>query len=79
MATPHVTGAIGYLYSVASPDFLMLAQVDPAAAALEMKTALILSATARPSMKAQNQSGGILNLFTAATEMANYVAYTVSN
>ncbi len=78
MATPHVTGAIGYLYSVASKDFLMLAETDPAAAALEMKTALILTVTTRDSMKSQSQSGGILNLFNAATELSNYVAYSVS-
>lgn len=78
MATPHVTGTVGYLYSVASKDFLALSQQDPGAAALAVKAAMIKTVTARPSMKAQMVSGGILNLFGASTELANYVAQPVS-
>lgn len=74
MATPHVTGAVGYLYSVASPDFLALAQKDPAKAALEMKDYMLLTVTGRDSMKGKSVSGGILNLFKASTELYNYGA-----
>jgi subtilisin family serine protease len=78
MATPHVTGAVGYLYSVASVDFLDLSKNDPGAAALAVKTAMMNTVTQRPSMKKQSMSGGILNLFSSSTELANYVAQPVS-
>lgn len=78
MATPHVTGSVGYLYSVASQDLLILAELDPGAAALEVKKALLNTVTKRPTMKDRIASGGILNLFNAATEMNNFVAHPVS-
>jgi subtilisin family serine protease len=74
MATPHVTGSVGYLYSVASLDFLELAQKDPARAAVEMKEYMLLTVSERPSMKGKNVSGGIMNLFNASTELANFTA-----
>lgn len=72
MATPHVTGAVGYLYSVASPKFLEVAEKNPARAALAMKAAILDTVTQRQSLKYKTVSGGILNLFNASTKMANY-------
>lgn len=78
MATPHVTGTVGYLYSVASQDFLTLSQQNPAAGALVIKQAIVKTVTPRESMKTGSVSGGILNLFNASTEMANFVAQSTS-
>ncbi len=73
MATPHVTGAVGYLYSAASPAFINDYIANPAAAALAIKSTILKTVTVRESMKKQTASSGILNLFTASQEMANYV------
>lgn len=78
MATPHVTGSVGYLYSVASPAFLSLAQEHPGQAALAIKEAMLKSVTVRPNIKNLCASGGILNLFAASTQMVNFTAQTYS-
>lgn len=77
MATPHVTGAVGYLYSVASAAFANRALSDPKGAALDAKNILVTSVVAKESMKTQSVSGGILNLYNAADKAANYVSATV--
>lgn len=76
MATPHVTGSIGYLYSAASQAFINAYTANPKAGALAIKAALIKTVTARPNMADNTVSGGILNLFAASQEVANYVQIT---
>jgi subtilisin family serine protease len=72
MATPHVTGAVGYLYSAASPGFINDYMANPKAGALAIKAAILKNVTARPSMADITASGGILNLFTAAQDVSTY-------
>ncbi len=66
MATPHVTGAIGLLHSLASADFARAAQADPAGSALKLKTAILSSVDPLPSLQGKTVSGGRLNLIKAA-------------
>lgn len=73
MATPHVTGSVGFLYSAASQSFIEDAMVNPGAAALKIKDIMLKTVTTRSSMNGQSVSGGILNLFAASQEAADYV------
>jgi subtilisin family serine protease len=72
MASPHVAGSIGFLYSVASNDFLELVDKDPAKAALEVKRVLLGTTDALPSLQGVTVSGGRLNLAHAARAMSLY-------
>jgi subtilisin family serine protease len=74
MATPHVTGAIAFLHSVASADFQSLTHSDPGQSALTLKDLLLKSVDAIPSLTGKTVSGGRLNLATAAKAIANYRA-----
>lgn len=66
-STPHVAGAVGYLHSLATADFQARVLADPGATALEIKEALLLTATSTPSLKTQTAAGGVLNLHAAST------------
>lgn len=72
MATPHVAGAIGLLYSVGSARFNELAKADPAKAAREVKSILMSSTDALDSLKDKTVSGGRLNLKKAAEAISRY-------
>lgn len=66
-STPHVAGAVGYLHSVASSEFQARALDRPAASALEIKEALLLTVTPTSSLHSATASGGVLNLHAAST------------
>ncbi len=66
-STPHVAGAVGYLHSVASAEFLSTMLIQPGATALAIKEALLLNVTPTPSLKSATASGGVLNLHAAST------------
>ena len=72
MATPHVTGSVGFLYSVANVAFIDKSLANPGEAALEVKEALLRTVTARPDLKNETVSGGILNLAAASRVLATY-------
>jgi subtilisin family serine protease len=72
MATPHVTGSIALLHSVASSDFHQLVQTDPGQAALALKDLLLKNVDPLPSLAGKTVSGGRLNLANAAKAIANY-------
>jgi subtilisin family serine protease len=72
MATPHVTGAIGYLYSAASASLMNKVVSSPGAGALAMKEILLNSVSRRKDHTGVTVSGGILNLNAAADAAANY-------
>lgn len=64
-ATPHVTGAIGLMYSLPCKEFIKHAKQHPAATALLVKK-LILNGTDKiPSLDGKTLSGGRLNLFNS--------------
>ena len=68
MATPHVAGAIPYLFSVASPAFLAHHAANPGDAAQEMKRMILENVDILPTLSSVTVSGGRLNLFKAAEE-----------
>jgi subtilisin family serine protease len=72
MATPHVTGAIAFLHSVASQKFDDLAASDPAAAARALKQILLDNVDVIPDLESVTVSGGRLNLDKAARAIAAY-------
>lgn len=73
MATPHVAGAIGLMYSAASADFIAFSKKDPAAAALVVKDILLKTTDANATLAGRTQSGGRLNLGNAVKAMSQYV------
>ena len=78
MATPQVTGAIALLHSVASPEFALFRDADPAAAALEIKRILIDTVDVRPTLDGFTVSGGRMNLEAAADEAVAFGAAGVN-
>ncbi|MEM9381790.1 MAG: S8 family serine peptidase [Planctomycetota bacterium] len=72
MATPQVTGAVALLHSVASTEFGLLRNADPAAAALEIKRILIETVEVQPTLNGFTVSGGRMNLDRAATEISEF-------
>jgi len=65
MATPHVAGAIAFLYSVGSMELAKLTKSDPAKAALAVKAMLLNTVDSLPSLEGKTVSGGRLNLARA--------------
>lgn len=68
-ATPHVTGAIGLLYSAPCNSLIQLAKSDPAAASLLVKNAILNGAESNESLNGITVTGGRLNLNTALLEL----------
>ncbi len=65
-SAPHVAGAIAYLHSVAALNFNKHYIKDPAAGALELKSAMLSTVTPISAMSGLTRSGGILNLLEAS-------------
>ena len=61
-AAPHVTGAIGLLYSLPGSDFCDVAKISPTEAIKRIKTALLSGVTPLPSLEDRTVSGGRLDL-----------------
>jgi len=61
-ATPHVTGTIALLYSLACPGFIDLAKADPGAAALLAKEVILLGVDPNESLAGITVTGGRLNV-----------------
>lgn len=61
-AAPHVTGAIGLLYSAPCTGFAELAKRDPSQAASLMKDFILKGTAAIPSLDGKTVSGGRLNI-----------------
>lgn len=72
MAAPHVAGAIAFLHSVGSTDFQNLRDADPAAAAREVKAAILDNVDVKPSLTNITVSDGRLNLFKAANAINTF-------
>lgn len=64
-ATPHVTGAIGLLYSAPCPSLMTLVRSDPAAAALWMRDVILGGVDVRPALTNLTATGGRLNVFNS--------------
>ena len=78
MATPQVTGAVAVLHSVGGPSFAALRTSDPAAAALEIKNALLSTVDVVPTLDGFTVSGGRMNLRAAADVIAGFDGGAVS-
>ena len=72
MATPHVTGAVAFLHSVASPAFQSFFQTTPDLAALTLKEILLQNVDVIPSMNGKTVSDGRLNLEQAALAISQW-------
>lgn len=73
MSTPHVAGAIGYLHTMASARFNnKYLSGDRAAAALDIKNAILQTVSSSDALSRQTQAGGILNLSRASTALSNF-------
>jgi hypothetical protein len=77
MATPQVAGAIAFLHSVASSDFAALRLADPADAALVLKQIILDNVDVLPSLNGVTVSGGRLNLYKSAQDIAIWTDNTV--
>ncbi|MCC7505356.1 MAG: S8 family serine peptidase [Saprospiraceae bacterium] len=62
-AAPHVTGAVGLLYSSDCPELIALAKTNPSAAAFEVKMKLLENAAPNAALTGVTASNGRLNLF----------------
>ena len=74
MATPQVAGAISYLHSIASAEFVALRAANPSQAAVELKAVVLNSTDSLPSLVGKTVSGGRLNLFKAAQSISTWTA-----
>ena len=72
MSSPHVTGSIAFLHTVASREFCDAFMQDPAATALELKQIILDSVDELPSLVGTTVSGGRLNLARAAMAISHY-------
>jgi len=72
MATPHVTGSIALLHSLASKKFASFYQESPAEAAKELKRVLLASVDPISSLKDITVTEGRLNVFKAADAISKY-------
>ncbi len=69
MATPHVTGAIGFLSSIGHSGIQTAVRKEPAKFALYMKKVLMQTVSPSDDLKGKTVSGGILNLEKAAQKI----------
>jgi len=66
MATPHVAGAVAFMYSIAPPGLITAVKQRPDSVALQIKQAILDGVDAVPSLFGQTVTGGRLNLYQAA-------------
>lgn len=71
MASPHVAGAIAYMFSVASEEFMEAYHNDPAGMALVIKQYILDGVDPIPSLDGITVTGGRLNIYKAALQMMN--------
>ncbi len=69
MASPHVAGAVAYMFSVANADFMTAYHNDPAGMALVVKQYLLNGTDTVASLEGMTVTGGRLNIYKAATLM----------
>ncbi|MEN9001415.1 MAG: S8/S53 family peptidase, partial [Flavobacteriales bacterium] len=65
-ATPHVAGAVGFMYAVACTDFMNLYHTNPDSIALVVKDAILSRSDSNASLLGLTTSGKRLNLYKPA-------------
>jgi len=71
MASPHVAGAVAYMFSVASEEFMTAYHNDPAGMALVIRQYILDGVDPLPSLDGITVTGGRLNIYKAALQMMN--------
>jgi hypothetical protein len=66
MASPHVAGAVGYLFGIADEAFMQAYHDNPAVMALNIKQAILQGVDTLPSLTGKTVSNGRLNIYKAA-------------
>ena len=79
MATPHVAGAVGFMYSVAPLAWIQAYKLNPGAYALQVKQKIMLGVDPKPSLQNNTVSGGRLNLYNSAVLMQNITSVNPVN
>lgn len=78
MATPHVAGAIAFMYAVAPLAWIQQYKLSPGPYSLQVKQKIMLGVDIKPSM-VNTVSGGRLNLNNSALLMQNLTAINNEN
>lgn len=71
-ATPHVVGAIGFLYDIACAQTLKNLYSNPDQIALNIKSIILNNAQSTPDLRGKITSDGYIDLYASATEIKNY-------
>jgi subtilisin family serine protease len=79
MATPHVAGAVGFMFSVAPLSWIQSYKANPGPNALIVKQKILQGVDVKPSLQNITVSGGRLNLYNSALLMQNLVAVNNNN
>jgi hypothetical protein len=74
MATPHVAGAIAFMYSVVSSQWIQAYKNDPDSLSLVVKQKILQGVDPKPSLQNITVSGGRLNMHNSAILMQNLTA-----
>lgn len=72
MATPHVAGSIGLMYSAACSKFITDYKASPGALALQMRTYLLTGVDPITALATNTSSGGRLNVHKAVQNVQTY-------
>jgi serine protease len=79
MATPHVAGAIGFMYSVAPLAWIQAYKNSPGPYSLQVKDKIMQGVDPNASLQGKTVSGGRLNLYNSALLMQNLTAINNNN
>ncbi len=79
MATPHVAGAIAFMYSVAPLAWIQQYKLTPGPYSLQVKQKILQGVDPKPSMQGFTVSGGRLNLYNSAVLMQNFTGINSQN
>ena len=69
MATPHVTGAVAFMYAVADTSFMNFYENNPGDGALLIKEYILNGVDTLPTLVGKTVTGGRLNLYKSALLM----------
>jgi hypothetical protein len=69
MASPHVAGAIAYMFSIADTAFMEAYHNDPAGMALVIKQYILDGTDPLPTLLGKSVTGGRLNIYNSAMRM----------